>query len=181
MQACSDGLLVVVPRSWDWRPLDGQNAFIRVDRESSAEAVRAALRRGIRRFLIGAEGVARRRGWLVATDHVAFFGDSPLIGIEGDEEGQRFPSLVGLYAAPEGPWRRGTVGRVPDWRASTRAELGAMRVSALASEGIDDAILAGSGGGTVLLLVRCHSLTAWNGASPPMEEALRAFAGGEEN
>lgn len=180
MQACEDGLLVVLPRGWDRRPEEGPSSVLRGDRESSAEAVRAALQRGVRRFLIGADGVARRRGWLIATDHVAFFGDSPLVGPERDDLGPRFPSLTRLYAAPEGPWRRGTVGRVPDWRASTRAELGAMRVSALVSEGIDEAIVAGRGGGTVLLLVRCHSLTAWNGTSPPIEEALRAFAGGEK-
>lgn len=173
-------MLVVLPSGWDLRPEEGLDILVRRDSASSAEAVRAALRRGVRRFLIGAEGAARRCGWLVASDHAALFGDSPLAGPNAGDLGPRFVSLTGLYTAPAGPWRRGTVGRVPDWRASTPAELRAMRVSALVSEGIDEAIVAGHGGGTVLLLVRCHSRTAWNASSPPLGEALRAFPGGEE-
>ena len=146
---------MVVPSHWRYDRPEGVDIHHREPGSDSLEVVRSALAGGERFFLICADGAAEEQGWLVATDHIALFGDSPLSGANRDDLGPRFPSLMGLYIAPEGPWSRGVVGRVPDWRLATPAELKFMGTAALASEGVDEAEVAGHGGGRVMLLVGC--------------------------
>jgi hypothetical protein len=149
----------------DYRPRDAGG--------SDLDWIRRLAAGGCRQFLLGAEGASDSQGFLVAGDHVSLFGDGPLVGPNEDGYGPRFPSLLGLYKAPEGPWRTGVVCRVPDWRFATPAELAATHAGALVSEGIDEAIVAGHGGASVLLLVRCHAWRRWNAEDPPLSEASR--------
>jgi|GEM_PF-444554 len=152
-------MLLVLPWHWKYDEPEGVGIHRRKPGSGSLGAVRDALSEGERLFLFCADGASDRSGWLTATDHIALFGGSPLTGENRDDLGPRFPSLMGLYLAPEGPWSRGVVGRVPDWRLATPAELRFMGVGALASEGVEEAEVAGHGGGRVMLLVRCHGWT----------------------
>lgn len=170
-------MLAVLPWDWDCPIPEGLTVHRRSPGEGSLEVVRSALARGERLFLLFAEGAAEKPGWLVADDHIALFGGSPLTGPNRDDLGPRFPSLMGLYLAPEGPWERGLVARVPDWRLATPAELGFLRVSGMVSEGVDEAEIAGHGGGRVMLLVRCHGWEEPNDSMPDIEAVISAAEG----
>jgi len=170
--------LMILPAGWAIAPPAGSEVVRRAEGIPAAGRVRDALSGGCRSFLLGVDGVSASAGWLAASDHVNLFGDSPLTGPNRDDLGPRFPSLRSVYVAPAGSWRTGVVGRVPDWRLATAAELSVMGADALVSGGVDEAVVAGHGGGRVLLLVRCHAFGAWNCAGPPLDEALRALEGG---
>lgn len=145
--------------------------------DENLEKVRRALSSGERMFLIGVEGVSDTDRFAVATDHIALFGSSALAGPNLDELGPRFPSLMGMYLAPEGSWDSGVVARVPDWRLATPAEQRLLGALALVSDGIGEAEVAGHGGARVLLLVRCHGWNSTNGDEAPLREAAEAAAG----
>lgn len=168
-------MLTVLPKRW----LRGDSAPGVVTRTAAGDAcgsLRSALRGGERLFLLCADGAAAEPGWLVATDHISLFGDSPLKGANDDDLGPRFPSLKGIYASPRGSWSRGVALRVPDWRLATPAELAAAGADVAVDAAVDEAIVAGHGGATVLLLVRCHP---WGGVfdgEPPLREAAEALA-----
>lgn len=168
---------VILPPSWRWAPRPGVEYRPRCG-DDDIGWIRGLLSAGCRRFVFGAEGACGENGFLVASDHISLFGDGPLVGPNPDGSGPRFPSLVGLYMSPEGPWRTGVVCRVPDWRFATPAELSATGAAALVSEGVDEAIVAGHGGAAVLLLVRCHAWRRCNAAEPPLTQALAAVSGG---
>jgi len=168
-------MLMVLPSHWGLEEPEGVSVHRRKPGSGSLDAVRDALSAGERLFLLCADGAAEESGWVVATDHIALFGGSPLTGPNRDDLGPRFPSLMGLYLAPEGPWARGVVGRVPDWRLATPAELRFLGTEALASEAVDEAEVAGHGGGRVLLLVRCHGWTDDPAEGP--EDMLISAAG----
>jgi hypothetical protein len=171
-------VLMILPEGWAVAPPAGSEVVRRAEGFPAAGRVRDALSGGCRSFLLGVEGVSSTAGWLVATDHLNLFGDSPLVGPNRDDLGPRFPSLRSVYIAPAGSWRTGIVCRVPDWRLATAAELSVLGADALVSGGVDEAVLAGHGGASVLLLVRCHAPGAWNGAGPPLDEAIKALEGG---
>ncbi|MFO8184028.1 MAG: hypothetical protein R6U39_07625 [Candidatus Aegiribacteria sp.] len=168
-------MFVIVPESWKC-PLP---ADVRVVRRGPVpadnhELVRSALSRGERLFVIGTEGVSRRNCFAVAEDHIALFGSSALAGPNRDELGPRFPSLMGMYLAPEGDWERGVIAGVPDWRLATPAERKLLGALAMVSRGIDEAEIAGHGGAKVLLLARCHGWDSVNIRHAPLSEAARA-------
>jgi hypothetical protein len=168
-------MLLVLPWRWKYDEPEGVDLHRRKPGSGSLDVVRNALAAGERLFLLCADGAAETSGWLTATDHIALFGGSPLTGENRDDLGPRFPSLMGLYLFPEGPWSTGVVGRVPDWRLATPAELRFMGVGALASDGVDEAEVAGHGGGRVMLLVRCHGWS--DGPVEGPEDRIIAAAG----
>jgi len=173
-------MFAVLPSTWKYDPPGGVDILLRKAGQNACEAVRNALSGGERNFLFCTDGAADRVCWLVATDHISLFGDGPLTGRNRDDLGPRFTSLEGLYAAPKGCWEFGVVCRVPDWKAATPAELHFTGVSALVSNGVDEAIVAGHGGGRVTLLVRCHD---WEGAMPeipPLEMLVQAIREGTD-
>lgn len=168
-------MLVIIPPEWK---CDLPEEISIVKRDKSIDTIvqiQGALLDGEKLFLIGVEGVSAENGWLVATDHVSLFIDSPLIGKNIDELGPRFPSLIGLYLAPDGVWGKGVVGRVPNWKLATPAELQLLKVDALISDGVDEAEICGHAGAKVLLLVRCHGWDATNEMEPPLEDAIDAL------
>ncbi|MCK4806373.1 MAG: hypothetical protein KAT09_01935 [Candidatus Aegiribacteria sp.] len=182
-------MFAIIPESWKcdltgfaevWRRSD--------DSRENHDMVRSILMDGERLFLIGTEGVSDLNRYVVAVDHIALFGSSPLAGPNRDDLGPRFPSLMGIYIAPEGSWDRGVVGRVPDWKLATPAELNLLGTKTLVSEGIDEAEIAGHGGAKVVLLVRSHGWETINTQSPPVREVASAavdlynlkFTGGGE-
>lgn len=167
-------MLIVLPRSWKRPEPSGARLLERPPDGCALEEVRSALATGERLFLLCAEGVGREPGWLMATDHVSLFGGSPLAGPNRDDLGPRFPSLMGLYAAPEGPWGKGIVARVPDWMLGTPAELELLRADALVSEGVQEAEVAGHGSGRALLLVRVHGFDEPNRQDPLESGTLTA-------
>jgi len=161
----------------EWKIPEGEEGFNLTSRpEEDHRRVRDALRAGHRLFLIGAEGAATENCFLAVTDHISLFGGSPLAGSNEDDLGPRFPSLMDLYIAPEGSWRRGIAARVPDWRLGTPAELDLLQARALVSRGIQEAEIAGHAGARVILLVRCH---AWGGANRKEPELIEAAAAAE--
>ncbi|MBD3277270.1 MAG: hypothetical protein GF388_03135, partial [Candidatus Aegiribacteria sp.] len=120
----------------DWSGLPGEDhalSYRSKEASKNHESVRKALREGENLFLIGVEGAADRNCFLVAEDHISLFGGSPLAGANHDDLGPRFPSLMGIYVVPEGPWERGTVARVPDWKLATPAEMDLLGAGALVS------------------------------------------------
>jgi len=163
----------ILPPSWRWAPPPGVSCHARTGGGEGLDWIRRSTAGGCRLFLIGAEGASDRQGFLLASDHIGLYGDGPLVGPNDDGLGPRFPSLLGLYRTPGGPWRTGIVCRVPDWRFATPAELAATGASALVSDGVDEAIVAGHGGAVVVLLVRCHAWRCWNAGEPPLEEVSR--------
>lgn len=168
-------MFVIIPESWKC-PLPD---YAQVVRRSPApaeghELVRRALSRGERLFLIGTEGVSDRECFAVAEDHIALFGSGPLAGPNRDDLGPRFPSLMGMYLAPEGGWERGVIAGVPDWRMATPAEGKLLGALAMVSRGIDEAEIAGHGGAKVMLLARCHGWDSVNTRPVPLLEAARA-------
>jgi hypothetical protein len=168
----------VVPTEWECN-LRGEMTVCRRNSGLPAlEEVREALSTGERNFLICAEGVAPEPGWLLATDHISLFGDSPLTGPNRDDLGSRFSSLSGLYRTPYGCWNRGVVCRVPDWRSATRAELLFSGAAALVSSGIEEAVVAGHGGGSVVLLVKCHGFDGRSPGSSPLDALLLSISSG---
>ena len=173
-------MFAVLPSVWRCDPPGGVDILLREAGQNACEAVRNALSGGERSFLFCADGAADHACWLVATDHISLFGDGPLTGRNRDDLGPRFTSLMGLYAAPEGCWELGVVCRVPDWEAATPAELRFTGASALVSSGVDEAIVAGHGGGRVTLLVKCHG---WEGAipeTPPLEVLAQVIREGTD-
>jgi hypothetical protein len=169
-------MLVIVPRDWDFSPPDGAELLRRSpDADENHRRIREALKNGERHFFICVEGVANENCFLMATDHLDLFGTSALVGPNYDELGPRFPSLMGLYVAPEGDWNSGVVGRVPDWRLATPAEYDLLGASALVSNGIDEAEIVGHAGGNVSMFVRCHGWDSINNEQPPLEEAVQAI------
>lgn len=181
-------MIAVLPGSWKCDLPEAVSVHFRTDGEEALDFVRSALVKGEKLFLIGAEGVSSRNKWIVASDHIALFGGSPLIGSNREDLGPRFPSLMDIYITPEGPWEKGVIGRVPEWRLATPAELSVMGTDALVSEGVDEAEVAGHGGARVVFLVRCHSWDSVNTEVPPVREAAEAvldlfnskFTGGGE-
>jgi len=167
-------MLAVLPSDWDCLVPDGLTVHRRGCPEGSLEAVRNALAGGEKLFLICVEGAAAHPGWMVATDHIALFGGSPLTGPNRDDLGPRFPSLMDLYLSPDGPWEKGVVGRMPDWRLATPAELALLRVGGMVSDGVDEAEVAGHGGGKVMLLVRCHGWDQPNLTMPDINAAAES-------
>ncbi|MBD3370238.1 hypothetical protein GF402_07750 [Candidatus Fermentibacteria bacterium] len=168
-------MLAILPQRWARDDLDADLEWCLRGREPALDRVRRALGEGERTFLIGAEGAAFESCFLLARDHLSLFGDSPLVGPNADCLGPRFPSLDRLYLVPEGSWKIGVVCRVPDWRLGTPAELMATRSDALVSDGVDEAIVAGHGGGRVAMMVRCHGWGHTNEDRPPLGEVLGAL------
>ena len=181
-------MFAVLPGSWKCDLPDDISIHFRSGREETLDSVRSALVKGEKLFLIGAEGVSSEKKWIIASDHIALFGSSPLIGLNREDLGPRFPSLMDLYITPEGPWEKGVIGRVPEWRLATPAELSLMGTDVLVSEGVDEAEVAGHGGARVMFLVRCHSWDSTNTELSPVREAALAaldlfnskFTGGGE-
>ena len=181
-------MFAVLPDSWKCDLPEDISIHLRTGREEALDFVRSALAAGEKLFLIGADGVSSRNKWIVATDHIALFGSSPLTGLNREDLGPRFPSLMDLYITPDGPWEKGVIGRVPEWRLATPAELSIMGTDALVSEGVDEAEVAGHGGAKVLFLVRCHGWGSANTEVSPVREAASAaldlfnskFTGGGE-
>lgn len=167
-------MFAVIPRGWECSLPEGTVVVRRSESREALEDVRGALSSGERLFLIGAEGVSEANRFVLATDHIALFGSSALTGPNRDDLGPRFPSLMGLYLSPEGNWKTGVVGRVPDWKLATPAELKLLGAAALVSEGVGEAEIAGHGGGRVVFLVRCHAWGSLNGSEPPVKEAAAA-------
>lgn len=167
--------MMILPPDWPQADLP-PGAVLHPRSGQTIGLVREAARAG-ELLVLCADGLAARPGWLVATDHISLFGDSPLVGPNRDDLGPRFPSLVGLYLAPDGPWKLGTVLRVPDWRLATAAELRASGAAAAVSGAVEEAVVAGHAGARVCMLVRCHGGSAWNRSAPPLGELLAALAG----
>ncbi len=168
-------MLAIIPDSWKCDLKDLAEVFFRSnDPLENHDMIRSSLMNGERLFLIGTEGVSDSNRYVVAVDHIALFGSSPLAGPNRDDLGPRFPSLMGMYLAPDGEWERGIVGRVPDWRLATPAELTLFGAETLVSEGIDEAEIAGHGGAKVVLLVRCHGWESMNIGPPPVREVASA-------
>jgi len=182
-------MFAIIPENWEcdlkglaevWRRSD--------DPPENHDMIRSNLMNGERLFLIGTEGVSDTNRYVVAVDHIALFGSSPLAGPNRDDLGPRFPSLMGMYIAPDGEWDRGVVGGVPDWRLATPAELRLFATEALVSNGIDEAEIAGHGGAKVVLLVRSHGWESINTQPLPIREVASAavvlynlkFTGGGE-
>lgn len=169
-------MFILVPPGWSDLPKeDAMLSFRSKEASKNRESVRKALREGERLFLIGVEGTADRNGFLVAEDHISLFGGSPLAGANHDDLGPRFPSLMGIYVVPDGPWDKGIVARVPDWKLATPAEMDLLEAGTLVSSGVDEAELAGHGGASVMLMVRCHGWGSINTEEPPLKEAAEAF------
>jgi hypothetical protein len=181
-------MVAVLPDSWKCDLPEDIAVHFRTDGEEALDFVRSALVSGSKLFLIGTDGVSSRNKWIVASDHIALFGGSPLIGSNREDLGPRFPSLMDLYITPEGSWKKGVIGRVPEWRLATPAEFSMMGADALVSEGVDEAEVAGHGGAKVMFLVRCHSWDSFNTEVSPVREAAEAaldlfnskFTGGGE-
>jgi hypothetical protein len=183
-------MFAIIPENWKCDLPDDVEVFRRsTDTRENNDMVRSALTDGEHLFLIGTEGVSDANRYLVATDHISLFGSSPLVGPNRDDLGPRFPSLMGMYIAPEGGWDRGVAGRVPDWKLATPAELELLGTEALVSEGIDEAEIAGHAGAKVVLLVRCHGWESMNTQPPPVRDVtvaatdlynLKFTEGGEE-
>ncbi len=168
-------MFAIIPDSWKCDLTDLAEFRRRSDDPlENHDLIRSGLLNGERLFLIGTEGVSDSSRYIVAVDHIALFGSSPLAGSNRDDLGPRFPSLMGLYLAPEGPWGRGVVGRVPDWKLATPAELTLFGAETLVSEGIDEAEIAGHGGAKVVLLVRSHGWESINTETPPVREVAAA-------
>ncbi|MEN8208539.1 MAG: hypothetical protein ABFR50_04730 [Candidatus Fermentibacteria bacterium] len=168
-------MLAIIPDSWKCDLNGLADVFLRSnDPQENHDMVRSSLVDGERLFLICTEGVSDMNRYIVASDHIALFGTSPLTGPNRDDLGPRFPSLMGMYIAPDGEWDKGIVGRVPDWRLSTPAELRLFGAETLVSEGLDEAEIAGHGGAKVVLLVRSHGWESINTEPPPVREV--AFA-----
>jgi hypothetical protein len=175
-------MLVLLPEGWPEEPgASARPGSVRILRRGpsgeACGAVRSALEAGERLFLVCADGAAPEAGWLAATDHVSLFGPSPLAGPNRDDLGPRFPSLKGMYRCPEGSWSRGVVLRVPSWELATPAELAATGADAAVSGAVDEAIVAGHGGGAVMMLVRCSPWGATFDEPAPLSEAVRKLAG----
>ncbi|MCK4505236.1 MAG: hypothetical protein KAW14_06450 [Candidatus Aegiribacteria sp.] len=181
-------MFAVLPGSWKCDLPEDISVHFRTDGEEALDFVRSALASGSKLFLIGVDGVSSRNKWIVASDHIALFGGSPLIGSNREDLGPRFPSLMDLYITPDGSWEKGVIGRVPEWRLATPAEFSMMGADALVSEGVDEAEVAGHGGARVIFLVRCHSWDSFNTEVSPVREAAEAaldlfnskFTGGGE-
>jgi hypothetical protein len=167
-------MLTVLPKRWRRTGACG-DAVARPEGGDACDSIRSALEDGERLFLLCAEGAAREAGWLAASDHISLFGRSPLRGPNRDDLGPRFPSLKGIYACPPGSWRSGVVLRVSDWRLATPAELEAAGADAAADAAVDEAAVAGHGGGRVMLLVRCHPWGGTFDGEPPLTEAAGAL------
>ena len=168
-------MLAVTPEGWKRIDLPDVRTHARHGDEGAVEEIREALASGERLFLICTEGVAESNCFMSATDHISLFGGSPLRGDNRDDLGPRFPALMNLYLVPESDsWETGIVGDVPDWRLATPAEMNLLGACALVSTGVEEAEVAGHGGGKVMLLVRCHGWDAVNGMSPPADEAAEA-------
>ncbi len=169
---------LLIPDDWRFPAPRGLTVHRRPGDAPALDIVREALERGMSHLVAGADGVGDARGWLLATDHISLFGDSPLAGPNRDDLGPRFPSVSRLYAAPEGSWMRGVVLRVPDWRLSTPAELSFSGAAAAVSCGVEEALVAGHGGAGATLLVRCHGRNSTNRSEAPLEELLKKLTGG---
>ncbi len=168
-------MFAIIPDSRKCDLKDLAEVFLRSDDPlENHDMVRSNLLNGERLFLIGTEGVSDSNRYVVAVDHIALFGSSPLAGPNRDDLGPRFPSLMGMYIAPEGSWNMGVVGRVPDWKLATPAELRLFDTETLVSEGIDEAEIAGHGGAKVVLLVRSHGWESMNTEPPPVREVASA-------
>ena len=168
-------MLAIVPNSWKCDLSDLADVWQRSDDPlENHDLVRSHLANGERLILLGTEGVSDSNRYIVAEDHIALFGTSPLTGPNRDDLGPRFPSLMGMYLVPLGPWERGVVGRVPDWRLATPAELSLFGAETLVSEGIDEAEIAGHGGAKVVFLVRSHGWESINTGPTPVREVAAA-------
>jgi len=168
-------MFIIIPEDWECDLQHETAAFRRsADPSDNHDRIRSALLNGEKLFLIGVEGICGSNRYVAATDHISLFGSSPLIGQNRDDLGPRFPSLMGLYIAPEGSWDRGIAGRVPDWKLATPAELKLLGAEVLVSAGIDEAEIAGHAGANVVLLIRCHSWESMNMQHPPLQEAAEA-------
>ncbi len=172
---------LILPEDWG-RPDPGSLVMHRRSPFAPClDEIRDAIAHSENLFVIGTDGMASVPGWLLATDHIALFGDGPLVGPNDDSAGPRFPSLSGMYVTVEGGWRSGVVLRSPDWRLTTRAELSATGAAAAASEGVEEAIAAGHGGARAALLVRCHGHRAWNRTEPPLTELIDRLSRRNDN
>jgi len=170
-------MFAIIPESWKCDLPDDVEVFRRsADIHENRDKVRSSLTSGEHLFLIGMEGVSSANRYLVATDHISLFGSSPLVGPNRDDLGPRFPSLMGMYIAPEGDWDLGVAGRVPDWKLATPAELELLGTEVLVSEGLDEAEIAGHAGAKVVILVRCHGWESMNTQLPPVREVTAAAA-----
>ncbi len=168
-------MLIIIPSEWKCDLPDDIPVVKRTKDRDAIMDIRGALMEGEKLFLIGADGAAEENGWLAATDHVSLFMDSPLIGKNIDELGPRFPSLIGLHLAPDGTWGKGVVGRVPNWKLATPAELELLKVEALVTDGVDEAEIAGHAGAKVFLLVRIHGWGTSNEEDPPLQKAVEVL------
>ena len=183
-------MFAIIPESWKCNLPDDVEVFRRsTDTHENNDMVRSALTEGENLFIIGTEGVSDSNRYLVATDHISLFGSSPLVGPNRDDLGPRFPSLMGMYIAPEGGWERGIVARVAILTIISSPQMKLLGAEVLVSEGIDEAEIAGHGGAKVVLLVRCHGWESFNTQPPPLTEVtdaavelynLKFTEGGEE-
>ncbi len=168
-------MFAISPQSWKCDLKGLAQVFRRSDDPlENHDMIRSNLMDGELLFMFGIEGVSDTNRYIVATDHIALFGSSPLAGPNRDDLGPRFPSLMGMYIAPEGEWDRGVIGRVPEWRLATPAELRLFGTETLVSEGIGEAEIAGHGGAKVVLLVRSHGWESMNTQPPPVREVAAA-------
>ncbi|MCD4700444.1 MAG: hypothetical protein K8S24_01165 [Candidatus Aegiribacteria sp.] len=168
-------MFAIIPESWKCDLTDFVEVWRRSDdTQKNHDMIRSILKDGERLFLIGTEGVSDTDRYIVAVDHIALFGSSPLAGPNRDDLGPRFPSLMGMYIAPDGGWDTGVVGRVPEWKLATPAELKLFGTETLVSEGIDEAEIAGHGGAKVVLLVRSHGWESINTQPLPVREVASA-------
>ena len=139
----------VLPRDWKTgSDPSGELVLSRREPEDPAKA-RDSLLEWLRAnrdpvVIIGAEGVGRNAGWILATDHVRLFG-----GARGerqdDGEGPLFPSLESLY----------------------NAQLGKYTLRMLQETGCD-AVMIGRAGGRAVLLVRVSEWGRSNESAAPL-------------
>ena len=148
-------------------------------------------------LVVLADGIGHEPGWLLVSDHVRLFGDGPLVAARKERRElseDQFPGLRGMYlSSPDGPWRTGIAGAVPDWALATPAELDCLGVDVAVSGGVlDEAILAAAGGARVALLVRVSTWESLEASRPPLRQLVTflddsvsggpqgTFRGGEE-
>lgn len=175
-------MVVFLPRCWGESVSPRNGVF--VSRDYSPEGVRKALEEGEKLFLIGADAIGKKKGWLFASDHLALFGTGDLAGPNNENFGPRFPNLRGMYIVPSlsgETLSAGTVLRVPDIRFTTGAELRGLPCDAVVSGGMDLAVAAAHGGAKVVFALNCRSLEE-NSANDfsLLNQVIQEIKGGEE-
>ncbi len=174
-------MVVFLPGFWE-RPAASREGVSVEYEEYCREGVSRALASGHRTFLIGADALGKKSGWMLASDHIALFGTGALAGPNDDRVGPRFPNLRGLYLIPGQGHSAGVVMGVPRIALATGAELSGFPCDALVPESaLDMAIVAGHGGARVVFALRCRTteLPAVKDFSF-LNRIVREIEGGEE-